>query len=735
MPATITVLNTNDTGPGSLRTAITQADMDTTQDTIDFAPGVSGTITLLSALPNLSSKIVVDGPGASVLTVARGAGVDMSVVFPIFNVTGGAEVAISGLTIAGGFNPNYGGDITNNGSMTLTDSTILGKWLNSVTNGGIFNSGSMTIINSTISGNRNFFGGGGIRNTGSMTVTSSMISGNSSSGSLGLFAIGGGILNFGSMTITGSVISDNSMIDYSGGGIGNEGSMTITGSVISGNTAGFRAGNTGRSGYGGGIDNYGTLTVASSSISGNTAVFGTGGGIENDSYGTLSVIDSTINANAADGGGGIFNDDRGKATITNSTVSGNAANSGGGILNSATMTLTSSTISGNSASSGSGIYNAPSPYYYSPPPPPPTLTLSTSILANSGGSNLDNVGAAHFNSMGYNLFSDSPAVTIQATDLVNTNPLLAPLANYGGPTFTQALLPGSPAINAGVSVPGVTTDQRGVPRPQGTAPDIGTFQSRGFTLTILSGNNQSTTVSAPFSASLGVTVTSPFGEPVAGGLVTFNTSSSEASAVLSSSTASIAANGQATVSANANSTSGSYVVTAQTKGANSVTFALTNNAIPTVLALQRFGSHNLPTSLVLVFSTPLDPNRAQDLRNYQLIAPRRHGRAIALLSARYDPTTNAVTLTPARRLSLFESYRLTVNGTAPGGLASTAGVLLDGSRSGRPGSNFVTSFGIDALAGSSNSAFNQVRIAGPALDPSAVSSSRPPGLDTTVGTG
>ena len=54
--------------------------------------------------------------------------------------------------------------------------------------------------------------------------------------------------------------------------------------------------------------------------------------------------------------------------------------------------------------------------------------------------------------------------------------MLGPLANNGGPTFTQALLPGSPAINAGVAVPGVTTDQRGVSRPQGTAPDIGAFE-------------------------------------------------------------------------------------------------------------------------------------------------------------------------------------------------------------------------------------------------------------------
>ncbi len=68
-----------------------------------------------------------------------------------------------------------------------------------------------------------------------------------------------------------------------------------------------------------------------------------------------------------------------------------------------------------------------------------------------------------------------------------------------------------------------------------------------------------------------------------------------------------------------------------------------------------------------------------------------------------------MTLTPAQRLSLFETYQLTVNGTPPNGLASTGGVLLDGGRSGRPGSNFVTDFGIDALAGTANTAFNRLR--------------------------
>ena len=80
MPSTITVLNTDDSGPGSLRAAITQADLDPAQDTIDFAPSVTGTITLLSALPDLSTAIILSGPGSSALTVSRSAAAYSAVV-------------------------------------------------------------------------------------------------------------------------------------------------------------------------------------------------------------------------------------------------------------------------------------------------------------------------------------------------------------------------------------------------------------------------------------------------------------------------------------------------------------------------------------------------------------------------------------------------------------------------------------------------------------------------------
>ena len=174
--------NTNDSGPGTLRAAITQANQDATNDTITFAPGLTGTIALASALPDLSQTLTIDGPGASALTVARSAALGTP-GFRIFNVPSGAQVAISGLTISGG---------------------------QSGSGGGIFNSGTLTVTNSTISGNTTFIGGGGIDNEGMLTVTNSTLSGNSTSFGGGS---GGGIDNAGTLTVTNSTLSGNEVGD------------------------------------------------------------------------------------------------------------------------------------------------------------------------------------------------------------------------------------------------------------------------------------------------------------------------------------------------------------------------------------------------------------------------------------------------------------------------------------------------------------------------------------------
>jgi hypothetical protein len=112
---------------------------------------------------------------------------------------------------------------------------------------------------------------------------------------------------------------------------------------------------------------------------------------------------------------------------------------------------------------------------------------------------------------------------------------------------------------------------------------------------------------------------------------------------------------------------------------------------PQVSDVLRYGYHMMPTEVVLDFTQPLDPSRAQDVNNYRIVGPL--GRQIGVKSAVYDAALDLVILSPAERLNVHDRYGLTVNGLAPNGLTDTEGLLLDGAKSGHPGSNFTT--GID----------------------------------------
>ena len=115
------------------------------------------------------------------------------------------------------------------------------------------------------------------------------------------------------------------------------------------------------------------------------------------------------------------------------------------------------------------------------------------------------------------------------------------------------------------------------------------------------------------------------------------------------------------------------------------------------MSLVRFGFHVQQTSLVLTFSSALDPTPAQNVNNYQIATA--DGTVIPVTSAVYDPTALTVTLIPAQLLTLTAFYQLTVNGTTPSGLTSATGVPLDGAGNGTPGTNFVRMFSGGILAG------------------------------------
>ncbi len=230
---------------------------------------------------------------------------------------------------------------------------------------------------------------------------------------------------------------------------------------------------------GGGIGNAGaTLTLINITVSGNTSTGG-GGGIAN-SFGTVTVINSTISGNTdAAAGGGILNVTGAglSFTLINSTVSGNTATAeslgGGGIHNFfGLLRLFNSTVADNTDDflGVGGILNGVG-----------MVELTNSIIATNPG--FDCGGGIL--SFGYNLDSDGTCFDGSVTGDITAPPLLGPLAENDGTTFTHALLAGSPAIDMG-NPDGcddpfgtlLTTDQRGKPRPEmaGGLCDIGAFE-------------------------------------------------------------------------------------------------------------------------------------------------------------------------------------------------------------------------------------------------------------------
>jgi hypothetical protein len=281
---------------------------------------------------------------------------------------------------------------------------------------------------------------------------------------------------------------------------------------------------TGYPGRGSGVANYGgTLTITNSTISGNTSR-DAGGGVNNEYGGTLTITNSTIAGNA---GNGVFNSYFSTVTITNSTISGNTASVGGGVGNRAsTLTITNSTIAGNTASyGGGGVANLAS-FYGDFGVIPGTLTITNSTISGNTADTRDggvaNVGSdltlirtlvsgntapvtpEVFNdgavvADSHNLFGvDGDAGVVgfspDPTDVVPPAGVRLPaileptLALHGGRTQTLALVPGSPAIDAGGPVcldaegNSLRTDQRGRPRPVDgngdglVACDIGAFE-------------------------------------------------------------------------------------------------------------------------------------------------------------------------------------------------------------------------------------------------------------------
>ncbi len=345
--------------------------------------------------------------------------------------------------------------------------------------------------------------------------------------------------------------------------------------ILSGHTVSMNAvtiSNGRVTGNGGGILNQGALTLTNSTLSGNHAS-DDGGGMDSLNA-PVSIIGSSLSGNSAGRfAAAVFRNSA--ATLRNCTVAGNTAPDTGGLGfdGGAPATVTNCSVVGNTSVA---IVVAISDR------PTSTLTLVNSLVAMPGSLAISGVVSLASSN---NLIQASPGFgaggMVDGVDgnIVSTaNPRVGSLGNFGGSTQTVALLPGSPAINAGTTTGAPATDQRGIARVGNV--DIGAFESRGFALAISGGNSQSAEINTAFANPLAVTVSSAFGEPVAGGGVTFTPPGAGASAVLTGSPATISAAGVASAAATANGNAGSYAVTASATGATGVNLSLQNTAPP-----------------------------------------------------------------------------------------------------------------------------------------------------------
>ena len=300
---TFTVTNTNDSGPGSLRQALIDANAAAGADDIAFTVTPPATISLLSALPSISGPLTITGLGPSNLTIRRDPGAPPG--FRIFDIISSAlpAVTITGVTLTGGQPAGDGGAVKCQGAVTLT------------------------ITDSVISGNQATNGGGIAVAAGtSLTVRRTLIDGNASNGA------GGGLyLLASSLILEDSTVRGN--VSDAGGGLFSyvpSGPVTIRGTTVSGNTSG--------AGFGGGGLTFVTyysppIVIENSTISGNTTVdFGGGitqlellqSGREGTGSSELTVTHSTVTLNTATGTGGAGGLYGGFGTLRNTIVSGNA---------------------------------------------------------------------------------------------------------------------------------------------------------------------------------------------------------------------------------------------------------------------------------------------------------------------------------------------------------------------------------------------------------------------------
>lgn len=479
----ITVTSLADSGPGTLRDAIDQANLQAGPDVIDFAPGLSGAILLTtvvaneSVLPVVSESLQILGPGRDILTInALPAGNER--VFLLKDGMGGvSEYEISGLSIRGGSAHDIVPNQEGGGAIFLAEGDTLSlKDCDLSFNGTLGGEGgalrlgantNVSIGNCDIHDNFSAGASGAISNfhtdpseTGTLLIQDSSIRDNQALGS----AVGGISRVGGTMMILNSSITGNWAKSFGGGFAMIDPGDNMSGLVIENSTI---ADNISMSvGIGGGASGAAENSVINSTISGNSALMGNSGGMNFFGEANVHMVNSTISGNVADqDGGGLRLTTNGMVRLFNVTLTNNTADA-----------------DGNDDGDGGGLFVGPGT----------NVAISNSILAGNSDPSSAPDCFGTLTSGGYNLIGNDENCDFMGdgTDQVGTPaaPLdagLEALASNGGPTQTHAITENSLARNMGnpngcVDQNGspLGVDQRGEPRPGAgsTRCDVGAYE-------------------------------------------------------------------------------------------------------------------------------------------------------------------------------------------------------------------------------------------------------------------
>lgn len=468
-PATFTVTNANNSGTGSLRQAVINANNAAGADLIDFSSFFNSprTITLASQI-SITGPVTIDGPSAANVTIS---GNDAVRIFNTQSAPTGAAIQLVDLTLTSGrvTGTEWGGAVlSGDESISATRCTFTMNSANISSGGAIAaaSGGSVTVINSTFTENSSQESGGAILAIGGpVTVTGCEFTLNSDGYGGGAIAVGAGTLtatncNFtsnssgllgGAIRATSVTATDctfrSNLAVFSGGAIYVDGagaSATFTRCDISNN----QVTSTGYLG-GGGMHIVGDLTLEASTVSGNSVVGNWGYQGYYPGYGGGMLV-------------------QGAATIRNSTISANTASSNGG-ASANTMLVQNSTITGNSAIHVNG-------WRYGGGLSANSIAIESSIVANNSATFGPDIRAGSVNARNCAILNRTGIATFN--DLggnrpAGENPRLGPLQDNGGPTKTHLLLPGSPCVNAGSNPANLTTDQRGFARSLNGGVDMG----------------------------------------------------------------------------------------------------------------------------------------------------------------------------------------------------------------------------------------------------------------------